>query len=117
MREALKLPLAEPIGKPIEPVWEKIEAEYRAGRSQRWLSREFGVSQSVISRRAKREGWHHPSITDGITRPDALSDAPEQAETLLAAAGPAKPEPDDFDWGAENEHIVMAEQRATAVKA
>jgi hypothetical protein len=79
--ETLKLPLAD-----------------ATGRSQRWPSREFGLSQAAISKRAAREGWQRPVITPVITPTDNQLDnhsdnrmgGPDRAERLLAAAGPVR---------------------------
>lgn len=37
--------------------WEKIQAEYEAGKSMCALSRQYGVDKAAISRRARSKGW------------------------------------------------------------
>jgi hypothetical protein len=44
-----------------EPDWAAIERELRAGlKSRRQIAREFGVPESTLRLKAKREGWGKP---------------------------------------------------------
>ncbi|ONM43146.1 hypothetical protein BXT89_14435 [Halopseudomonas pachastrellae] len=48
-----------------EPDWEQIKKEYRAGQlSNVMLGKKFGVSESAIRKRAKKEGWQKDLASD-----------------------------------------------------
>jgi hypothetical protein len=90
--------------------WAKIEAEYRAGKTLRAISEQFGIGKDAISRKAKREGWER-----GAPRQDRDKAATSDVVSPLVSPVVA-PETNDraFDWEADD-IIVLHEQPRTAI--
>jgi hypothetical protein len=107
-----KAPLSvDPVDENIvgAPDWTKIEAEYRAGKSLRAISEQFGVGKNVISRKAKQEDWQKSGTSKG-------QDAGQTPEKPGRSDVVPAPKDDDkyFDWGADD-LVVLHEQPLTAL--
>jgi hypothetical protein len=113
------LPQLDAVGNDPEPVWVRIEREYRTtNRSIRDIAREFGVSQPAISKRVKRDGWTRQVITEVITAPDNQRDnqADNQGDGRFLACAPSLDDfVDDEFWEYAEGTIVAENQEPVSV--
>ncbi len=66
--------------------WPAIRAEFEQGLSQRSLAPKYGIEQSTISRRAKKENWRIiPRITPTSERITDAADITDKSDNDLLA--------------------------------
>ena len=103
--------------KPRKPVdWEAVEREYRAGiRSLRDIASEFGITDTAIRKRAKREEWERDISSRVSAKAEALVRKAEVRKEVRAEA--AITEREQINASAQMMADTVLNQRADVKRA
>ena len=73
-----------PTGKPIQADWDNIKLYVTSGATLREAASKYGVSETVVRKRANREGWPTPlAIKAKIAELKSKLDAPKEQVTVV----------------------------------